>query len=95
MKREIIRQIKSELRMFEAASLPNESEKHLYAIETLIGILKEQTPPEQDAGIVIRKEEAEPVLTEKDEKMLELMGGSGKQDASQEDERKNDSIFDF
>lgn len=95
MKREIIRQIKSELHMLEVASLPNEFDKHLYVIETLVTILKEQGPRGSDADIATRKEEAEPKLADKDERMLELMGGSGKQDAGQEDMRKNDSIFDF
>lgn len=89
MKHEIIRQIKSELHMLEVSSLPHEFEKHLYAVETLIGVLKAEGPGKAGAG------EAEPDLTDKDKKMLELMGGSQKEGGPPEEGRTGDSIFDF
>lgn len=89
MKREIIRQIKSELHMLEVSSVPHEFEKHLYAVETLIGVLKAEGPGTAGTG------EAEPDLTDKDKKMLELMGGSQKEGGPPEDGRTGDSIFDF
>ncbi len=76
--------------MLETADHSGEFAKHLYAIETLIKILKEESP-----GDAVQEEAGGPGLTEKDEKMLELMGGSGKQAAPQEDKRADDSIFDF
>jgi hypothetical protein len=88
MKRQIIQQIKSELHMLEAASRPGEFEKHLYAIETLIGILKER--PEEG-----REEAAEPGLTDKDRRMLELMGGNQDEGEPREGKRTDESIFDF
>lgn len=91
MKHEIIRQIKSELHMLEVSSLPHEFEKHLYAVETLIGVLKAEGPGKAGAGA----EEAKPDFTDKDKKMLELMGGSQKEGRPPEEGRKGDSIFDF
>jgi len=94
MKRHIINQIKSELHMLEVSSLPHEFEKHLYAVETLVGVLKDQKPDEKSA--MTSKDAGEkPAMTEKDEKMLELMGGRGKEDGPRVDDDKNDSIFDF
>lgn len=89
MKHEIISRIKSELHMLEVSSVPHEFEKHLYAVETLIGVLKAEGPGTAGAG------EAEPDLTDKDKKMLELMGGSQKEGRPPEDGRTDDSIFDF
>lgn len=94
MRQQIINQLKSELHMLEVSSLPHEFEKHLYAVETLVGVLKEQRPAVK-SGTVPRDEDEKPVMTEKDEKMLELMGGGAKQSGSSADNSKNDSIFDF
>lgn len=92
MKQQIINQIKAELHMLEVSSLPHEFEKHLYAVETLVGVLKDHKP-EAETGLKDKTEKS--IMTEKDEKMLELMGGSGKKNAAPDDKSKNDSIFDF
>lgn len=92
MKRQIIQQIKSELHMLEVASRPGEFEKHLYVIETLVGILKEQPEEGRQVG---GQEAAEPGLTDKDKRMLELMGGSQDEGEPREDKRADESIFDF
>lgn len=94
MKQQIINQIKSELHMLEVSSLPHEFEKHLYAVETLVGVLKDQTPVLK-SGAVSKDTEEKTVMTDKDEKMLELMGGRGKDGSTPVDDGKNDSIFDF
>ncbi|HIV81613.1 MAG TPA: YwdI family protein [Candidatus Salinicoccus merdavium] len=94
MKQQIINQIKSELHMLEVSSLPHEFEKHLYAAETLIDVLKDQKPAAK-SGMVSKDVEEKTVMTEKDEKMLELMGGRAKEGRTPTDEGKNDSIFDF
>ncbi|SOC43030.1 DUF5327 family protein [Salinicoccus kekensis] len=91
MKREIISQIKSELHMLEVSSLPHEFEKHLYAVETLVSLLKAEGPGTTRAAT----EEAEPDLTDKDKKMLEMMGGSKKEGRPPEEKRTDNSIFDF
>lgn len=92
MRQQIIKQIKSELHMLEVSSLPHEFDKHLYAVETLIGVLKGQKP---DAEAAPKYKGSEPAMTEKDEKMLELMGGTGKEKARPDDKSNGDSIFDF
>lgn len=94
MKQQIINQIKSELHMLEVSSLPHEFEKHLYAVETLVGVLKEQKPDGR-SRTVTKNEEKKTAMTDKDEKMLELMGGRGKENEPPVDKSKNDSIFDF
>ncbi|SDK59139.1 DUF5327 family protein [Lacicoccus qingdaonensis] len=93
MKQQIINQIKSELHMLEVSSLPHEFEKHLYAVETLVGVLKDQKPAPKN-GAAIRDMDEKTAMTEKDEKMLELMGGRSKGSGPADDD-KNDSIFDF
>ncbi|CAM4305427.1 DUF5327 family protein [Lacicoccus alkaliphilus] len=94
MKRQIIQQIKSELHMLEVSSRPGEFEKHLYTIETLVGILKAQPEDDRKAGR-IQEEAAGPGLTDKDKRMLELMGGSQDEGAPRENKRTDESIFDF
>lgn len=96
MKQQIINQIKSELHMLEVSSLPHEFEKHLYAVETLVGVLKDQRPDDSGSNEAVSEDKHDkPGMTEKDEKMLELMGGKEKDKTPLEDESKNDSIFDF
>lgn len=93
MKQQIINQIKSELHMLEVSSLPNEFEKHLYAVETLVGILKDQKPDVKQ-GAASKAVDEKSAMTRKDEEMLELMGGRSKGSGPADDD-KNDSIFDF
>ena len=45
--------------------------------------------------MVSKDVEEKTVMTEKDEKMLELMGGRAKEGRTPTDDGKNDSIFDF
>lgn len=92
MKQHIINQIKSELHMLEVSSLPHEFDKHLYAIEMLVDVLKEQKSA-QGGEAEAKMEPDKGSLTDKDAKMLELMGGS--KSAPARDEYKSDSIFDF
>lgn len=94
MKQQIINQIKSELHMLEVSSQPHEFEKHLYALETLVGVLQGYKPAVK-SRTVENDENEKPVITEKDEKMLELMGGREKGNDPSDDKSKNDSIFDF
>ncbi|WP_017549949.1 DUF5327 family protein [Salinicoccus carnicancri] len=74
MKQQIIAELKQELHRMEVSSQPHEFDKHLYAMERLIGLLKQDdnaaVPPVAPAP---RKGSS---MSADDREMLRMMGGS-------------------
>ncbi|MCG1009597.1 DUF5327 family protein [Salinicoccus sp. ID82-1] len=75
MKREIIAELKQELHRMEVASQPHEFEKHLYAMERLLGLLKTSAGDIPAASAPTAGASAGQSLSEQDRMMLEQMGG--------------------
>ncbi|WP_271401031.1 DUF5327 family protein [Salinicoccus roseus] len=104
MRQEIIAELKQELHRMEVASQPHEFEKHLYAMERLLGLLKSDAGSVQHAGPPAGAQDGQ-LLSEEDRMMLEQMGGkvSGTKPAppARETLRTDDgfgngeSLFDF
>jgi hypothetical protein len=100
MKENIIRQLKKELALIEAANNSQDLERHIYAMESLLNVLKGD-----EAGSFI-EEEKSAQLSNKDREMLELMGGktirqehtaspNRKREVTDDGAGNGDSIFDF
>ncbi|MCC4722843.1 DUF5327 family protein [Salinicoccus sp. RF5] len=104
MRQEIIAELKQELHRMEVASQPHEFEKHLYAMERLLGLLKSETGSVQHPAPPAGAQDGQ-MLSEEDRMMLEQMGGkvSGTKPApaTRETLRTDDgfgngeSLFDF
>jgi|GEM_PF-4883027 len=109
MKQQIIAELKQELHRMEVSSQPHEFDKHLYAMERLVGLLKQDNnaavPPVASAS---RQEPAS--MSTDDREMLRMMGGSteGHRDSPRRSEQipaetldtddgfgNGDSLFDF
>lgn len=75
MKREIISELKQELHRMEVASQPHEFEKHLYAMERLLGLLKSNTGDSTAASLPPVGSSEVQSLSEQDRMMLQQMGG--------------------
>ncbi|MFC3419145.1 DUF5327 family protein [Salinicoccus hispanicus] len=75
MKREIISELKQELHRMEVASQPHEFEKHLYAMERLLGLLKSDASDITMASVPPAGVSDGQSLSEQDRMMLEKMGG--------------------
>ncbi|WP_031545863.1 DUF5327 family protein [Salinicoccus luteus] len=74
MKQEIIAELKQELHRMEVASQPHEFEKHLYAMERLLGLLKSDAGSVQ-YGAPSTGAQDKQAMSEHDRLMLEQMGG--------------------
>lgn len=80
MKQQIIAELKQELQRMEVSSQPHEFEKHLYAMERLIGLLKKDSGSAEGSAVQPHAKEQSPVMSEQDREMLAMMGGNvGKQ----------------
>ncbi|MCG7331941.1 DUF5327 family protein [Salinicoccus roseus] len=74
MKQEIIAELKQELHRMEVASQPHEFEKHLYAMERLLGLLKSDAGSVQHGAPSTGPQDKQ-AMSEHDRLMLEQMGG--------------------
>ncbi|AKG75064.1 DUF5327 family protein [Salinicoccus halodurans] len=80
MKQQIIAELKQELHRMEVSSQPHEFEKHLYAMERLIGLLKQDTGSASGISVSGEKEKPSSGMSVQDREMLRMMGGrAGKQ----------------
>lgn len=79
MKDKVIQLMKQEIEKLEVTYNTEDFEKHLYALEQLIYVLKDS--------------DSEPKVQMNDEKMIELMGG--RQSSKEIESTNGDSIFDF
>ncbi|WP_342388001.1 DUF5327 family protein [Salinicoccus bachuensis] len=75
MKQEIIAELKQELHRMEVASQPHEFEKHLYAMERLLGLLKSDAGGSVQHATPATGAQGGQALSERDRMMLEQMGG--------------------
>ena len=102
MKEKIITQLKQEIALIESAASGTETDRHIYAAERLLNLLK-GSPDSVSTARVPEKD-----ISSNDQKMLELMGGKPQKKVQTETnslggERKTtddgfgngDSIFDF
>src|SRR5699024_11025220 len=84
MKQHIIQELKQELHRLEVSSQPHEFDKHVYAMERLLGLLKQ----DDSNGASVPRNERSPgtsgEMSAQDKTMLEMMGGR----VDKEDQRK-------
>lgn len=76
MKQQIIEELKQELHRMEVSSQPHEYEKHLYAMERLIGLLKKDAGSSESLPLTGTAQEQSSGMSEQDKEMLAMMGGS-------------------
>lgn len=104
MKREIIAELKQELHFMETASEQHEFNKHVYAMERLLSLLKDgegvsdSATPQADRTSLA-------AMSETDRRMLEQMGGevprsigqesNGRQLETEDGSGNGESLFDF
>lgn len=108
MKQQIIAELKQELHRMEVSSQPHEFDKHLYAMERLIGLLKQDNAAGPPVAPAPRENPGG--MSADDREMLRMMGGSaeGRRDSPARSEQipaetldtddgfgNGDSLFDF
>lgn len=105
MNHQIIAELKEELHSMEVASSPHEFDKHLYAMERLLKLLKNRESEDEANAPSHRAASSSETLD--DARMLELMGGksrttgasrppaAGERPATDDGAGNGDSIFDF
>ena len=84
MKQQIIQELKQELHRMEVSSQPHEFDKHVYAMERLLGLLKQDDSSAAAVPGNERPPETSREMSAQDKAMLEKMGGR----VDKEDQRK-------
>ncbi len=75
MKQQIIAELKQEIHRMEVSSQPHEFDKHLYAVERLVELLKKDSGKNMDLPAVHKPHEQTNAMSEQDREMLQMMGG--------------------
>ncbi|WP_020007587.1 DUF5327 family protein [Salinicoccus albus] len=75
MKQQIIQELKQELHRMEVSSQPHEFDKHVYAMERLLGLLKQDDSSGASVPGNERPPETAGEMSAQDKTMLEMMGG--------------------
>lgn len=75
MKAQIIAELKQELHRMEVSSQPHEFEKHLYAVERLVGLLKKDGGSTAGLPVTDEPQQQSSGMSEQDQEILEMMGG--------------------
>ncbi|WP_411842917.1 DUF5327 family protein [Salinicoccus sp. HZC-1] len=83
MKAQIIAELKQELHLMEVSSQPHEFEKHLYAVERLVGLLKKDVGSAAGLPVSEKPQQQSSGMSEQDQEMLAMMGGKIEKRAKQ------------
>lgn len=104
MKHEIIAELKQELHFMETADEQHEFEKHVYAMERLLSLLKAGESG-SDSATLSADRTSLGAMSETDRRMLEQMGGeaprsigresNGRQLETEDGSGNGESLFDF